>query len=46
MLNNPFAGDFARKVRRLCEADVEMNGQIVLCKGINDEKSWSAAFVI
>ena len=36
MLNNRFAGDFSRKVRRLCDAGIEMNGQIVLCRGIND----------
>jgi putative radical SAM enzyme (TIGR03279 family) len=36
MLNNRFAGDFADKVRRLKEAGIEMNGQIVLCRGIND----------
>lgn len=36
MLNNRFAGDALKKVDRLYEAGIEMNGQIVLCKGIND----------
>lgn len=36
MLNNRFAGDVLAYVRRLYEAGITMNGQIVLCKGIND----------
>ncbi len=36
MLNNRFAGDVFAKIDRLNEAGIEMNGQIVLCKGIND----------
>lgn len=36
MLNNRFAGDALEKVQRLYEAGIEMNGQIVLCKGVND----------
>ena len=36
MLNNRFAGDALRHVERFMEAGIEMNGQIVLCKGIND----------
>ncbi len=36
MLNNRFAGEALKKVDRLFEADITMNGQIVLCKGIND----------
>ena len=36
MLNNRFAGEFSSRVRRLCEAGIEMNGQLVLCRGIND----------
>lgn len=36
MLNNRFAGEALAKVDRLFEAGIEMNGQIVLCKGIND----------
>ena len=36
MLRNRFAGDVFPKIQRLCEAGIEMNGQIVLCKGVND----------
>lgn len=36
MLNNRFAGEALKKVDKLHEADIEMNGQIVLCKGVND----------
>ena len=36
MLNNRFAGDSLKKVDRLFEAGIAMNGQIVLCKGVND----------
>lgn len=36
MLHNRFAGDALRKVDRLYEGGITMNGQIVLCKGIND----------
>lgn len=36
MLNNRFAGEALKKVDRLFEAGITMNGQIVLCKGIND----------
>ena len=36
MLNNRFAGEALKKVDRFMEADIQMNGQIVLCKGIND----------
>lgn len=36
MLNNRFAGEIFPKVQRLYDAGIEMNGQIVLCKGIND----------
>ena len=38
MLNNRFAGDIFPKVQRLFEAGIEMNGQIVLCKGLNDKE--------
>lgn len=38
MLKNRFAGDIFSKVQRLYEAGIEMNGQIVLCKGYNDGK--------
>lgn len=36
MLHNRFAGDALKKVDRLHEHGIQMNGQIVLCKGIND----------
>ena len=36
MLNNCFAGEALEKIRRFYEAGIEMNGQIVLCRGIND----------
>lgn len=36
MLNNRFAGDVCKKAERLKNAGIEMNGQIVLCRGIND----------
>lgn len=37
MLNNRFAGEALKKVDRFMEAGIEMNGQIVLCKGVNDK---------
>ena len=36
MLNNRFAGEALKKVDRLYEAGITMNGQIVLCKEVND----------
>ena len=36
MLHNRFAGESLKKADILYEAGIEMNGQIVLCKGIND----------
>lgn len=36
MLNNRFAGKALEKAKRLAEAGITLNGQIVLCKGIND----------
>ena len=37
MLHNRFAGGCSEEDgRMLYEAGIEMNGQIVLCKGIND----------
>ncbi|MBQ9815086.1 MAG: DUF512 domain-containing protein [Lachnospiraceae bacterium] len=36
MLNNRFAGDVLRYIDMLHEAGILMNGQIVLCKEIND----------
>ncbi|KAI4445658.1 hypothetical protein C823_000174 [Eubacterium plexicaudatum ASF492] len=38
MLHNRFAGEALKKMRRLYEAGIEMNGQIVLCKGVNDKE--------
>ena len=38
MLHNRFAGDALKKVERFYEAGITMNGQIVLCKGVNDGK--------
>ena len=38
MLNNRFAGDALKKADRLFEAGIAMNGQIVLCKNVNDGK--------
>lgn len=36
MLNNRFAGLALKKLKRFYDAQIEMNGQIVLCKGVND----------
>ena len=36
MLHNRFAGEALTKVKKFYDAGIEMNGQIVLCKGIND----------
>lgn len=36
MLNNRFAGEALKKADRFYEAGIEMNGQIVLCKNVND----------
>ena len=36
MLHNRFAGKALDKIRRFYEGEIEMNGQIVLCKGVND----------
>ncbi|MDO5292091.1 MAG: DUF512 domain-containing protein [bacterium] len=38
MLHNRFAGDALEKIKRLYEGGIEMNSQIVLCKGYNDGK--------
>ncbi|MBO5261167.1 MAG: DUF512 domain-containing protein [Coprococcus sp.] len=38
MLNNRFAGSILGHIRKFYEAEIPMNGQIVLCKGINDGK--------
>lgn len=36
MLNNRFAGQALEKVKRFYDAGIVMNGQIVLCKDVND----------
>ncbi len=36
MLSNRFAGEALLKIKRLYDAGITMNGQIVLCKGVND----------
>ena len=38
MLNNRFAGKALKQIDKLYEAGIEMNGQIVLCKGVNDKE--------
>lgn len=38
MLHNRFAGEALKKADQLFEAGIAMNGQIVLCKGVNDGK--------
>ena len=42
MLHNRFAGDALKKIDTLYEAGIEMNGQIVLCPGINDGEELDA----
>ncbi|MFR7993070.1 MAG: DUF512 domain-containing protein, partial [Lachnospiraceae bacterium] len=36
MLHNRFAGNIQERLKRLYDAQIEMNAQIVLCKGYND----------
>ena len=36
MLNNRFAGEKLNYLQKLYENNIEMNGQIVCCKGVND----------
>lgn len=36
MLHNRFAGEALEKARKFKDAGIAMNGQIVLCKGVND----------
>jgi putative radical SAM enzyme (TIGR03279 family) len=38
MLHNRFAGDKLDFLKQLYENHIEMNGQIVLCKGVNDKE--------
>ena len=40
MLNNRFAGDALRHIKTFCDAGLEINGQVVLCKGFNDGKEF------
>lgn len=40
MLNNRFAGSSLSKMKRLKDAGIIMNGQIVLCKGWNDKEEF------
>ena len=39
MLNNRFAGKILEYMDMLFEAGIHMNGQIVLCKGLNDKEA-------
>ena len=41
MLHNRFAGEALKKLQRLYDNRIEMNSQIVLCKGINDGEELS-----
>ena len=36
MLGNRFAGDVLQKIRLLVDGGINVNAQIVLCKGLND----------
>lgn len=36
MLRNRFAGDIAKKIKKLVSSGISVNCQIVLCRGIND----------
>ena len=36
LLNNRFAGDILGQIKKLVDAGIQINGQIVLCKGLND----------
>lgn len=38
MLHNRFAGEALKKIDKLAENCIEMNGQIVLCKNVNDKE--------
>lgn len=38
LLKNRYAGDIIGQLKRLTDAGIKINGQIVLCKGINDGK--------
>ena len=38
MMNNRFAGDALKYLRRLCESSIDVNTQIVCCPGYNDSE--------
>ncbi|MBF8982224.1 DUF512 domain-containing protein [Lutibacter sp. B2] len=38
MLNNKTAGNIYNRLKRLAEAGIQINGQIVLCPGLNDKE--------
>ncbi len=38
MLNNRFAGEALSKIKKLYDAGITMNAQIVMCKGVNDRE--------
>ncbi len=38
MLNNRFAGELVSKMKYLADNNIQLNAQIVLCRGINDGK--------
>lgn len=38
MLGNRFAGDILEKMKKLRDADIAMNAQVVLVRGLNDEE--------
>ena len=41
MLNNRFAGAILDYIKKFYQAEIPMNGQVVLCKGVNDgEELW------
>lgn len=39
MLKNPNSKNIMKRLEKLCNANIEMNYQIVLCKGINDAEN-------
>ena len=45
MLNNPNAGKINSYLRRLHDAGLDINAQIVLCKGINDEEELNKTLI-
>lgn len=45
MLHNRFAGEALKNVDKLYEGGIQMNGQIVLCKGINDGEELERSIV-